>query len=115
MKRLVLTLLVILMGSAAGAAPQKVASNVVAGVTIAVTNTFQQALPSFPRFSCLIQYTGGNTGYVFFGPIGNATTANSIQLKAQQGVSCANVDDTVITDAVNVSGTATDTFVVYQQ
>jgi hypothetical protein len=94
---------------------QPVSTTVAAAVTISVTNTFQQALPSIRRFSCLIQYTGANTGYVFFGNAANATIATSIQLKAQQAVSCANVDATVITDAVQVTGTATDTFVVYQQ
>ena len=102
--------------AASTSAPQKVATQQpVATATVASTGSFQQLLASSPRFNCTIQYTGSNTGYVYFGPIANATTTNAIQLSNKQSVSCSNADGTVLTDAVNVSGTTGDTFLATQQ
>jgi hypothetical protein len=110
---------VLLLGCISGSSAQQpvpVAQNPPpASVTISVTNTFVQALPSQRRNGCAIQYTGSNTGYVYFGLITSASTADSIQLSAKQSVSCANTNSTTATDAVNVTGTSGDTFVVLQQ
>jgi hypothetical protein len=86
-----------------------------AGVTIITSNVFQQALPSKRRNGCAIQYTGTNTGFVYFGLITQATTPTSIQLTAKQSVSCASTDTLVAVDAISVTGTVGDTFVVLQQ
>lgn len=97
-------------------APQKVSTQQPpATVTVASTNVFQQLLASSPRFNCTIQYTGSNTGYVFFGAIASAATPTSFQLSNRQSISCSNLDATVLTDAVNVSGTTGDTFLATQQ
>jgi hypothetical protein len=85
------------------------------GSTIAVTNTFQAALAaSSARKGCMLQNNGSNAMYVFFGSVGSATTSNSIKLAGGQTVSC-NAPGVVITDAVNVTGTATDAYVVTSQ
>ncbi len=90
------------------------------GVTIATTGTFQQALaagstlPAGKRNSCTIQYTGNNIGYVFFGPTASATLATSFQLTNKQIITCP-VGGVVLNDAVQVTGTTNDTFVVAQQ
>lgn len=85
------------------------------GSTIAVTNTFQAALAaSSTRKGCMLQNNGSNTMYVFFGTISSATTSNSIKLAAGQTVSC-NVPGVVITDAVAVTGTMGDAYVVTSQ
>jgi hypothetical protein len=85
------------------------------GITIAASNVFQQALPSKRRNGCAIEYTGTNTGFVYFGLITQATTPASIQLSAKQSVSCASTDTLVAVDAISVTGTTGDTFVVLQQ
>lgn len=86
--------------------------------TIAVTNTFQQIFPastvSTGRVSCAIQNTGTNAMYIFFGEASNATVAKSVKLLA--GQSC-NYDSngTVIRTAVQITGTATETYYASQQ
>jgi hypothetical protein len=85
------------------------------GSTIAATNTFQAALAaSSTRKSCMLQNNGTNAMYVFFGTIGSATTSNAIKLAAGQTVSC-NAPGVVITDAVAVTGTMGDAYVVTSQ
>lgn len=92
-----------------------VATTTHVGSTIAVTNTFQAALAaSATRKGCMLQNNGGNAMYVFFGAIGSATTSNAVKLAAGQTVSC-NAGNIVLTDAVNVTGTATDAYVVTSQ
>lgn len=87
-----------------------------ANSTIASTNVFQSALAaSTTRKSCLLQNTGTHTEYIYFGTLGSATTGNSFQLSAGQSISCATVNGLVLTDAVNISGTSGDGYVVASQ
>ncbi len=93
---------------------QRVAT-VVTQANTQVVSTFQLALPSASRNSCTIQYNGTGTGYVYFGVLANATSSNSFQLTQRQSILCA-VSGVTLTDAVNVTSTATgDTFVVTTQ
>lgn len=83
--------------------------------TIAVTNTFQSVFASSAgRTGCLIQNTGTNPMYVFFGAIASATTAASVKLSAGQSVNCQS-GGIVITDQVSITGTATETFYAASQ
>ncbi len=86
--------------------------------TIAVTNTFQsvfaQTQSSFGnsvlRGGCMVQNnSAANPMYVYFGPIGSATLATSVKLKAGDSVTCA-VGGSVLRDQVSVTGTAGDAF-----
>lgn len=88
-----------------------------AKVTIAVTNTYQQALAaSSTRAGCTIQYVSvaGSKGYVFLGSA-PADTTTSFQLTNGQSLNCAIGGVSVATDAIQVTGTATDIFVVSNQ
>lgn len=85
--------------------------------TVAVTNTYVQALASSAtRTGCTIQYiaVAGTKGYVFFGSA-PADTTTSFQLTNGQSLNCAIGGLGVATDAVQVTGTATDIFVVSTQ
>jgi hypothetical protein len=95
--------------------------------TIAVTNTFQEvfvavnqaATPGTPqanrrRNGCTVQNTGTNPMYVFWGPIANATLANSVKLTAGQAATCNNQGLT-LQEQVSITGTATETFYAAQQ
>lgn len=87
-----------------------------AKVTIAVTNTYQQALASSTtRKGCTIQYVAvaGTKGYVFFGSA-PADTTTSFQLTNGQAINCQTPGVT-LTDAVQLTGTGTDIFVVTNQ
>lgn len=98
-----------------GSTPQG-ATTTTAGGSIAVTNTFQQALAANAnRRSCLLQNKGSNTMYVYFGAIGSATTPLGLELSNKASVSCASFSGIVATDAVNVTGTSGDLFVVTSQ
>lgn len=84
--------------------------------TISVTNTFQPALAaSATRKSCTIQNTGTHVEYFYFGAIGSATTSNGLQVNAGQTISCATINGLVLVDAVNITGTAGDGYVVNSQ
>lgn len=88
-----------------------------AKVTVSVTNTYQQALASSAaRTGCTIQYVSvaGSKGYVFFGS-SPADTTTSFQLTNGQSINCAVGGVAVATDAVQVTATATDIFVVSNQ
>lgn len=91
-------------------------STTTGGTTIAVTSTFQQVLAAATgRKSCLVQNTGSNTQYVYFGVIGSATLSNSFQVAPGQPISCATPNGVVLTDAVNITGTAGDAYVAASQ
>lgn len=80
--------------------------------TITVTNTFQSIITqNTNRRGCTIQNTGTHTMFVFFGAIGSATTSNSIQINGGQIVNC-QVGGIILQDAVSITGTAGDPFVV---
>lgn len=90
--------------------------------TIATTNTFQNALPSANggRYGCTIQNQGTHTMYVFAGAAGNATLAKSLQLSPNQTFNCgmygANWPSaSVIQDAIQITGTSGDAYVVNAQ
>ena len=93
--------------------------------TIAVTSTFQSVVPSAiggrVRQGCLIQNTGSNTQYVYFGPLASATKAMSYQLSppgaATQGgaISCSTSAGGVLQDQVVITGTSGDTFTAEYQ
>lgn len=88
-----------------------------AKVTVSVTNTYQAALASSPtRVGCSLQYVAvaGTKGYVFFGT-SPADTTTSFQLTNGQSINCAVGGVAVATDAINVTGTATDIFIVSAQ
>ena len=83
--------------------------------TVTPTNTFATALASSAtRKGCLLQNTGTHVQYVYFGVLGSATTTNSFQVNAGQTISCAS-GPIVLTDAVNIAGTAGDAYVVTSQ
>jgi hypothetical protein len=108
-------------GGGGGAATTVTANNGTATttgakVTISVTNTYQQALASSgTRKGCTIQYiaVAGIKGYVFFGSAPGDTTT-SFQLTNGQSINCQTPGVT-LTDAVQVTATATDIFVVSNQ
>lgn len=86
-----------------------------ANSTIAVTNTFQTAIAaSATRLSCTLQNQGTHTMYVFFGALGGASLGASFQLAPGQPISCDS-GVMVATDAVEVTGTAGDAYVVTKQ
>lgn len=116
MKKLALLLALISSPALAQQRAQTVAqSPTPQGLTITTTNTFQQALASAARNSCLVQYLGSNTGFVFFGTTATASTPASFQLSKGQSISCSNPNTSVLTDAVQISGTSGDQFVVTAQ
>jgi hypothetical protein len=83
--------------------------------TVSVTNTFQAALAaSATRKGCLLQNTGAHVQYIYFGTLGSATTSNSFQINAGQTISC-NAGPVVLTDAVGITGTAGDGYIVTSQ
>lgn len=85
--------------------------------TVAVTNTFQQIFAASTnttgRVSCTIQNTGTNSMYVYFGATADATIAKSVKLIAGQATSC-DTNDIVIKTAVQITGTATETYYASQ-
>lgn len=88
-----------------------------AKLTIAVTGTYQQALPStVGRKGCTVQYiaVAGTKGFVFLGAAPPDTTT-SFQLTNGQSLNCAVGGLGVATDAINVTATATDIFIVSNQ
>ena len=91
--------------------------------TIAVTNTFQPVFVASTantgRVACVIQNTGTNSMYVYFGAtqtsvLAEATIAKSVKLIAGQACSCDS-NDIVIKNAVWITGTATETYYAAQQ
>lgn len=86
-----------------------------AKLTVSVTNTYQQALASSAtRKGCLIQNNGSNTGFVFFGAA-PADTTTSFKLAPGQPISCSVGGLAVATDAVQITGTSGDVFVISSQ
>lgn len=88
-----------------------------AKVTIAVTNTYQQAIASSAsRVGCTIQYiaVAGTKGYVFLGAA-PADTTTSFQLTNGQTLNCNIGGVAVAQDAIQVTATATDIFIVANQ
>jgi hypothetical protein len=86
--------------------------------TVASTNTFQSIWiasgSNTGRSGCAIQNNGSATMYVYFGPIANATTPNSIKLSTGQSLNCETVGGVVIKDQVSITGTSGDRFYASQ-
>ena len=82
-----------------------------ASSTIASTSTFQNIWAANPgRSGCTIQNNGTHTMYVFFGPIANATLANSAQVASGASIYCAGQFGVVLRDQVSITGTSGDAF-----
>ena len=112
---LFLTLAWFLLSPAEAQQNQQRVATTTAVVTTQTVSAFQLALASASRNSCTIQYNGSGTGFVYFGTLANATLSNSFQLSSKQSILCA-VSGVTLTDAVNVTSTATsDAFVVTTQ
>jgi len=87
--------------------------------TIAVTNTFQPVFLALTgnqrRLNCVVQNnSAANSMYVFFGPIANATLANSVKLGVGASVNCTG-GGISLQEAVSVTGTSGDAFYAAQQ
>lgn len=84
-----------------------------AGMTVATTGAFQQALAANAnRSACLIQNTSPHTAYVYWLPTGAPSAANSLQVSAGGIFICANGAGGVIQSQIQWAGTAADPFVV---
>lgn len=97
-------------------ATQPTGTTTQAKVTISVTNTYQQALASSAtRKGCTIQYVAvaGTKGFVFIGSA-PADTTTSFQLTNGQSINC-EAPGVTLTDAVQVTATGTDIFIVSNQ
>jgi predicted S18 family serine protease len=82
-----------------------------ASSTITTTNTFQSIWAAYSgRSGCTIQNNGTHTMYVSFGPIANATTANSAQVAPGNSIYCAGQFGVVLRDQVSITGTSGDAF-----
>ncbi len=120
MKRLFLILLLIIGASFPAYAQTPVITytskfnNANASTSIAVTNTFQSIWASNSnRNDCIIQNNGAASMYIYFGPIANATTSNSLILAAAGIFRCAN-SGIVQSDQISITGTATQKFFAIQ-
>lgn len=123
MKRLLLALLI--LGASLPALAQSPVTTYPYGVTshndsttVTVTNTFQSIWIASTgltgRSGCAIQNNGSATMYVYFGPIANATTPNSVKLSTGQSLNCETVGGVVIKDQVSITGTSGDRFYASQ-
>lgn len=110
MKSLITALAALLMPACALAQTLPVTSSNLSS-TIASTNTFQSIQgQNNGRNGCTIQDNGTHTMYVFFGPIANATTSNSVTLNTGQSLTCEGTSRTVLRDQVSITGTAGDSY-----
>ena len=83
--------------------------------TIAATNTFQSIFAANTnRTACTIQNLGTHSMFVFFGPIANAISNNSVTLVAGDSVRCNN-GNIVLQDQVSITGTLGDAFFAAKQ
>lgn len=112
----------LVLALALGISAQAQTVTTVTNGTIAVTSTFQNVLSAQNggRTGCTFQNQGTNTMYVFAGAIGSATIAKSLQITPGQIFMCGLIGsnsaaNAVIQDAVNITGTAADAFVMNSQ
>ena len=83
--------------------------------TVASGGAFQQVIPAGNKYDCVIQNPSAATEtlFVYFGPIGSATTGGSINLAAGAAVSCSS-NGAIRSDQVSVTATTTGhAFVAY--
>lgn len=120
MKRLLLTVLLLIAGASLALAQTPVVtqtskfSNANASAAVAVTNTFQSIWLNNPsRNDCIIQNNGAASMYIYFGAIADATTPNSLILAASGTFRCAN-SGIVVNDQISITGTATQRFFAIQ-
>jgi hypothetical protein len=79
--------------------------------TILVTNTFQIVQgQTNNRQGCTIQNNGSNAMRVFFGPFAGASAGASVTLAAGQALNCKIGGNTVVRDAIAITGTSGDSF-----
>lgn len=95
------------------------ASISVASKTIASTNVFQSILSASTsvtgRVDCIVQNkAASNSMSLFFGPIANATTPNSLQLSAGSIFRCSN-SGVVIKEQLSITGTSGDPYFALQE
>ncbi len=122
MKRLLLALLI--LGASLPALAQSPVTTYPYTTTISnssaaigVTNTFQSVWAASAnltgRTDCIIQNNGAASMYVYFGPIANATTPNSLILAAAGTFRCAN-SGVVTKDQISITGTSGQIFFAIQ-
>jgi len=123
MKRLLLALLIL----GASLAPSYAQSPVTtypytttisnSSANVATTNTFQSIWAASAnltgRTDCIIQNNGAASMYVYFGPIANATTPNSLTLAAAGIFRCGN-SGVVTKDQISITGTSGQRFFAIQ-
>jgi hypothetical protein len=100
------------LAGSAHAQPVQRLSTTQTGGTIAVTNTYQQVLASSARNGCLIYNNGTHQMLVYFGLLANATLTNGFPVAAQNWISCSVGGVGALSDAVSITGTSGDAFVV---
>jgi hypothetical protein len=115
----ILLALLLLAGAAQAQQPPVPKLSTIASAAIAVTNTYQQALPlETGRMGCTIQNNGANPMFIVLDALGSATPPVSIvtalKLAAGQSLSCT-LGGVVIADKIWIAGTAADVFVVTRQ
>jgi len=115
MKRLLLALSFLIVGASFAYAQSPVITQPYqstisqSSLTIGVTNTFQSLWAAntagIGRVDCIIQNNGAASMYIYFGPIANATTPNSLILTSGSIFKCAN-SGVMSKDQISVTGTA---------
>ncbi len=94
--------------------PNGATSTVNSSTTVTATGVFQSFwAANSQRMGCTVQNKGGNSMYVFFGAIADATTGKSVILLANQAVNCSE-NGTVLRVQVSVTGTIGDAFYAVQ-
>ena len=85
--------------------------------TIITSNTFQSiwsaSTQSTGRIDCIIQNNGAASMYIYFGPIANATTPNSLILAAAGIFKCGN-NGVITKDQISITGTSGQNFFAIQ-
>lgn len=86
-------------------------------LTVTSTNVFQSiwnaSIAPIGRTDCIIQNNGAANMYVYFGPIANALTTNSLTLASGSIFRCAN-SVVIIHDQISITGTSGQNFFAIQ-
>ncbi len=122
MKRLAILAFALMVGLPSFASAQGLvtttpfqATSVISSNTVSVSGTYVTAITSSAtRRGCLLQNTSANTLFLQIGTPTGATTPKSLQLLTKLFFNCAS-GGIVITDDINVSGVAGDTYVTVRQ
>jgi hypothetical protein len=110
MRVLLFFLMALLATSQAVAATVPVSGSNLSGI-ITTTNTFQPIqAQNNGRHGCTIQNNGSHTMWVYFGLIGNASSAASVVLGPGQATYCQFGGGYLLRDAVSITGTTADPF-----